>query len=51
MRYSQQSEFFIVIQKQETTKTINYNFFATTGKLEDIANRHDSLGTALISSI
>ena len=26
--------FFAVIQKQETTKTINYNFFASSGKLE-----------------
>ena len=26
--------FFSVIQEQETTKTINYNFFASPGKLQ-----------------
>ena len=28
------STFFTVIQKQEITKTINYNFFGSPGKLE-----------------
>ena len=31
---SHQSDFFTVIQKQETTKTINNNFFAWQGKFE-----------------
>ena len=33
-RYSQQCDFFTVIQKQETAKTINYNVFAGSGKRE-----------------
>ena len=37
MRYLQQSDFFSVIQKQETTKTFNNNFFASPGKLNGIA--------------
>ena len=32
MRYSQQSDFYTVIQKQEMTKTINNNFFASLEK-------------------
>ena len=47
-RYSQQSDFFTVIQTQETTKTNNYNFLLVRENLENIAKRSDSFGIATI---
>ena len=39
------------MQKQKTTKTVNYNFFASPENLKDIANRSDGIGKALVSNI
>ena len=36
-----------VIQKQETTETINAIFVASTKNLKNIANRSDSIGVTL----
>ena len=48
-RYLQTVLLLIVTKKQETPKLINCNFVASQKDLKDIANRSNSIGTALIN--
>ena len=48
MRYSPPSDFWTLIQKQETTQTINYNFLLVRGNLKDITNRSNSITVATV---